>query len=212
VRFPLRRNGRARREEPAALVLQRERLGGLDRRQFDGQRPDGRGVRVGAHGLSGRQDRAVAGAAAEVAGERILQGARVRRAAFALVGVEAHHEPRRAEAALAGVVRHHRLLDRMQAPVAPQALDGKQRPAVEHRGEQDAGVDRPEAHAAVLKLAQHDGAGAAVALSAALLGPGAAQVIAQQVQHRQRRVDVGTLADLAIQQESDRPAHRQLPR
>jgi hypothetical protein len=95
----------------------------------------------------------------------------------------------------------------MQGFVLFQAFDGEQGAAVQHRGEQDAGVDRTEADLAVLQFAQHHGAGAAVALRAALLGAGAAQVVTQQVEHRQRRVDVGEFADLAIQQESDRAAH-----
>ena len=60
-------------EEEATLVLDLQRLVRLETLQGDRQSRDLGGLRVGAHRLAGGEDRAVAGAAAEVAGERVLQ-------------------------------------------------------------------------------------------------------------------------------------------
>jgi hypothetical protein len=49
-------------------------------------------------------------------------------------------------------------------------------------GQADAGIDGAVFDAPAYRLAQHHGAGAAVAFAAALLGPGAAQVLAQHFQ------------------------------
>ena len=70
------------------------------------------------HALAGVEDRPVAGAAAQVAGELVgeLLARRPRAAALVvLVGrPQRHHEARRAEAALRAVALDHRLLHRMQ--------------------------------------------------------------------------------------------------
>ena len=86
--------------------------------------------------------------------------------------------------------------------VRPQALDGEQRPAVEHRREQDAGVDRAPTHAFAVQIAEQDGAGAAIAFRATLLGAGAAQVVAQE---RQDAVRGGGLYrdDFAVEEKAD---------
>ncbi len=75
--------------------------------------------------------------------------------------------------------RGHRLDQR----VFGEVFRRPQRHPVNRMGQADAAVDGAVAHLAVaISLAQHHGAGAAVALAAALLGAGAAQVLAQHLQ------------------------------
>ena len=103
------------------------------------------------HPLAGIEDRPVAGAAAEVSGER---AANLRRRSGASPPPRArverpqrHHEAGRAEAALRAVAVDHRLLHRVQVAIRlPQVLDGEERLAVERRHELDAGVDGLERH------------------------------------------------------------------
>ncbi len=119
----------------------------------------------------GRQDRTVAGAAAEIALQRRLD-LRVARPRFLHPErVERHHDPRRAEAALAAVQIDHRLLDRVKRRVPPgEMLDGHDVTEI-HRGQQpDAGVDRLVAQSARVPPSHQHRAGAAIALRAALLG------------------------------------------
>ena len=67
----------------------------------------------------------------------------------------------------------HGLLHRMQGAVrARQILDGQQLLAVEGGEELDAGIDGAISEALARDLAQHHGAGAAIALGAAFLGAG----------------------------------------
>jgi xanthine dehydrogenase small subunit len=60
----------------------------------------------------------------------------------------------------------------------------------------------------VAELAEHDRARAAIALGAALLGAGAAAVLAQVFEDRARGVDVRDLGDLAVEDEADGAARR----
>ena len=83
--------------------------------------------------LHGPHDRRVAGAAAEIAGQRVVDGRLVRQG-FRLPGQgeHRHHETRRAEAALRAVAVDHRLLHRMQLAVGRfQILDRQQLAAVQ---------------------------------------------------------------------------------
>ena len=104
------------------------------------------GMRIAAHRLARRQD----GPIAPVQRHRLPA-----RASFRLRGIggrplplmhpQRHHEPRRAEAALGAVFVDHRPLHRMQRfPSRARASTGEQRPPVQRRGEQDAGVHRLE--------------------------------------------------------------------
>src|SRR5262245_40544167 len=81
-----------------------------------------------------------------------------------------------AVAALKGVAVDERLLERVQPVALRQALDRRDPGAGVHDGEREAGVDAPPV--------DQDGAGAALAVVAALLGPGQAEVLAQRVQQR----------------------------
>ena len=64
--------------------------------------------------------------------------------------------------------------------------------AIDGMRQADAGVDGAVGHAVAIGLAEHHGAGAAVAFAAALLGAGVAQVLAQ---HLQNVRSGGTLAN-----------------
>ena len=151
---------RARREEGAV-----ERGGRRSRRR-----------RAAGAGSTGRpailrhrlDDRPVAGAAAEIAGQRIVDRLEVGRLAAGGKGIGRHDEARRAEAALRGIgSRPSRVCTGCGAAVgAAQALDRAHRLAVDLAQQRDAGIDRLAAAVAL----QHDGAGAAIALGAAFLG------------------------------------------
>src|SRR5690606_18073318 len=125
---------------------------------------------------------------------------------------QGHHEARRAEAALRAVALDHGLLYGMERAVgAAQVLDRDQLPAVALRHEQDAGVDRAVADPLAVELAEHHGAGAAVALGAAFLGPGAPLGLAQPVQDGEVRIEPAQLARLVAKEKAHRLGH-QLPR
>ena len=163
------------------------------------------------HGLARREDRAVAGAAAQIAGDDVAHrhalGARRADAA----AVERHHEAGRAEAALRAVALDQLALDRVRAA---QAFDGPQRLAVEHRQEEDAGIDRAPLDRVAVQLAEQHGAGAAIALGAAFLGAGAAERVAQIVEDGGGGIGVFDLDHLAVEEEADHlglPAAIQAP-
>ena len=154
------------------------------------------------HALRGVENRAVTGAAAQVAGELFHRQFAADGAALAdmvLVHAEhAHHKTRRAETALRTVAVDHGLLRGMQIGVRSIARGGRrgglnqrilcqifhrpQRHAVDRVGQANAAVDRLVVQFAIALLSEHDGAGAAVAFAAAFLGAGAVQVFTQHVQ------------------------------
>jgi hypothetical protein len=167
-----------------------------------------------AHLLRRVEDRPVAGAAAQIPRQFFLrQFARDALAAAHMVLVhpeQAHHEAGRAKAALGAVVSHHRLLGRMQASVFTcEVFHGPQSQAIDGMGQPDAAVDRLVADRFALAarpgrdLAQHDGAGTAVALAAAFLGAGCAQVFAQHFQQRALGWYIVQRDDLAAPDESE---------
>ena len=104
-------------------------------------------------------DLRVAGAAADVAAERVLDRLGVVRAAVRDVALGGEHHPGRAEAALRGVVVDERLLDRREALGCAEPLDRRDLAAVRVG-------DGEEARAARLAVDEHR-AGAAAALVAA---------------------------------------------
>jgi hypothetical protein len=94
-----------------------------------------------------------------------------------------HGHARGAEAALEPEVVHQRTLDRVQLAVLRKSLDGGDLGPVGLDREHHAGLD----HAAV----QVHRAGAAHAVLAGALGPGQAQLVAQQVAQQALRRDGG---------------------
>jgi hypothetical protein len=170
----------------------------------------GRHPGAGGHGAGGVDDRPVAGAAAQVAAQRIgcLAARHGALAALALVlvqRVQAHHEARRAEAALRAVRIDQRLLHRVQrAAGAAQLIDRDELLAVERADEGDAAIDGAPAQAARAGLTHHHGAGAAVALGAALLGALEPALLAQPLQHRARGRHRVERDRLVVEPEADR--------
>ena len=129
-------------------------------------------------------DRPIAGAAAQIAGEHVVERLPVgRAAAFVVVSKQAHDDAGRAEAALRAVVARHRRLHRMQDAVIGEVLDRDQLGAIHLADQRDAGIDRLVDQAAVALAHQNDGAGAAVAFRAAFFGAGGALLEAQPVEH-----------------------------
>ena len=211
----------ARRVELLAGVLVVERVVAFERGERRGERGDvHRRFRRGRieHAHRRIDDRPIAGAAAQVAGQRIAdrfaRGHRAVRAALLVTMLfvyrpHRHDEARRAEAALRAVAFDHRLLHRMQRAVRlAQVFDGVERFAVERGHELDARVDRLEVDAARrVALADHDRACAAVAFGAAFLGAGAMRVFAQILQHGAGDGRVLDLADRVAVVEANRLSH-----
>ena len=125
-------------------------------------------------GGDGVDDLGVAGAAAEVAGDRLADVLVDRRAALVEIGAGRHEHARRADAALGAAVLQECLLERVQATGRREALDRQDRLALDLRQRHQAAVDD-------LTVDQHR-AGAALALAAALLGAGQTEVLAQRVE------------------------------
>ena len=160
------------------------------------------------HAAAGGNDRLVARAAAEIAGQRILDAPDVRRGLVEPEREERHHEARRAEAALRAVALHHRLLDRMQTAIrAFEMLDREQLAAIQRRQEADAGIDRFIAQIAAVEPPDNDGAGAAIAFGAAFLRAGHALVEPQPVEHRQGRVAAVEFDQPVAEQEAQPLTH-----
>ena len=127
----------------------------------------------------------VAGAAAEIAFELFADHVVAEIVALAMDQVDRGHDHAgRAEAALQAVVLAERLLHRMQGrAVGGQALDGPDLMPVSHDRQRGAGLDR-------LAVEMHD-AGAALRGIAADMGPGQAQVLAQELHQQRAGVDIG---------------------
>ena len=151
----------------------------------------GRGRRCGAPGgervVGGRrlqrlrrvQDRPVAGAAAQVAAERVVPGlgGRARDGPVAPVVLRGHraHEARRAVAALRPAAHRHLALDGVQRVRLPEALGRHDLLAVEGQRGDQAGVERGPLRRVAVGPGDEDRAGPALALGAALLGAGEAR-------------------------------------
>ena len=102
-----------------------------------------------------------------------------------------------------------RPLHGVQSAILPfQALDGDQLLAVKRRQKLDTRVDGAEPDVVARKLAEHDGAGAAVALGAAFLGTGPAEVLAQEIEHGTGRCHAIDAANLAVEHETNGIAMR----
>ena len=171
-----------RREQLRRLVGPDEAFGAVASRSTRSRARRPRARRAGGSAGSGvRQaardvgDGPVAGAAAQVAADRF--GIEAVAARAVVLAEQADDEAGRAVAALRSAGADHRVLHRVQAVAAPaRRLDGHDRLAVRPSasGHQTA-VDRLDSAVARARRPQHgDGAGAALALGAALLGAGQA--------------------------------------
>jgi len=143
-------------------------------------------------------DRPVAGAAAKISRQTVVDRLPVRLDAGMVEREEAHHDAGRAEAALRAVMGHHRLLDGVQFPAFGQIVDGDDVLAVALAKELDACIDRLVDENAVPDPARGHGAGAAIALVAALLRSLRAFAQTQIVEQRLVRADVRKLHALPV--------------
>ena len=101
----------------------------------------------------------------------------------------------------------HLLLHGVQGAVgSSHVFHAEQGLAVERGQEADAGVDGFQRQAAgVIELAQHHGAGTAVAFGAAFLGAGAVRVFTQPLQYGARGAGGLDLDHRTLVEEADRP-------
>ncbi len=156
--------------------------------------------------FGGFEDRSVAGAAAEVAGQGFVGLVRIvfiDRAGVLLQGEQAHDEARRAEAALRAVAVDHRLLDAVQTALVLEVFDADQLLAVQRGDEGQARVEGAIAQALAHQLADHHGTGATVTGGAALLGSGLATILAQILQHRGVGIECALAAQFSIEEKLD---------
>ncbi len=167
------------------------------------------GGRLRAGMLGGPHDRRVAGAAAEIAGQRIVDRLFAGCVAAGLAEREQrHHETGRAEAALRAMMIDHRGLHGMQGPIVVfQMLDSEKLAAVEGADRLDAGIDGAVDQPAVLRPHHHHGARAAIALVAALLGSDMALGEPQPIEHRRGRGDAVDLSEFITEQETNAWSH-----
>src|SRR5438105_2110782 len=157
------------------------------------------------HSVRGLDDRTIAGAAAQVARQRVVDIAPSRPARRLVEREQRHHEAGRAKAALRAVALDHRLLHRMQSAVlAAQAFDGDKRLAVERWHELDARIDSAIAQRAVVDFRRDNGARAAIAFGAAFFRARASAIFAQVLKHGARRIHVAERDDLAVERKTDR--------
>ena len=97
-----------------------------------------------------------------------------------------HHHAGRAVAALQAVLLVEALLDRIELAVLLEPLDGHDLAAVGLHGEDRAGLDRD--------AVEQDRAGAAVRRVAADVRAGQPQVLAQEMDEEEARLDLGSRA------------------
>ena len=140
-------------------------------------------------------DRRVARAAAELAGEHVDDLLARRRPLAREQVVGRDEDARRAEAALERVVAAERLLERCERAAAGETLDRDDLGAVDLRGEQEARAhgDAVEPHRAR----------AADAVLAADVCPGEAETVAEEVREEEPRLDVLAVA-AAVDRDVDR--------
>ncbi len=157
--------------------------------------------------FGGFEDRAIAGAAAEVAGQGFVGLVWIvglhAVAAILLQGEQAHDEAGSTEAALRAVAIDHRLLDAVQLTLMLEVFDGDQLLAVQGADEGQAGIQGAVAQPIADQFADHNGTGATVAGGTAFLGARLAAVFAQVLQHRGVGVESLLAAQVTIEEKLD---------
>ena len=172
------------------------------------------------HLLRSIQNWAIAGAAAQIARQRLLRALAIQCAAAGVVLVHAkhaHHKARCAEPALRAVALHQRLLNGVQifalgqlnVGVLRQVFNGPQRHAVNRVRQPNAAVDGLVAQMGLAAgiaraFTQYHGACAAVTFAAAFFGAGAVQIFAQHLQQSTVRWNVMQCHGLTTAQKLDR--------
>ena len=152
-----------------------------------------------------RHDRPIAGAAAQIAGERLVHDGVFGWLAAVVEGKHRHHETRCAESALGGIGINEGLLHRMQRTVRRRHPFNREDCAIiDLRQHHQARIHRLEPQRAVHAPPQHDGAGAAIAFCATLLRPREPGAGAKPVEHGHARRRAILAEWLSVQQESHR--------
>ena len=174
------------------------------------------GIAIVGHMLGRPEDRGIAGAAAEIALQRLGDFGPARHGIAHVERIERHDDAGRAEAALRAMVVEHRLLDRVEAAgPAAKMLDGHDVAAVERGDEADAGRHRFIDEFALEEAPDQHGAGAAIALGAALLRAGQPKLEPQVIEKRPVRPQRAKPDDAVVEKETDVIAlfshRRQLP-
>ena len=209
--------GRCRNGEKPVVIADEDVARRGESGKLFGRRPLPAHIAVGRFAPAGIErsidNRTVAGAAAQVAGQPVVHLAPVRLAGPVVVeGEQRHHEARRAEAALGAMVPHHRGLNRVQAAFAfREIIDGDDLLAVDLAHELNAAVDGLVANLIAVERAQRHRAGAAITLGTAFLGAGGAFPEPQVVEQRVAGRDIAELDDPALAQKTYRPGHRSAP-
>ncbi|MNO83021.1 hypothetical protein D3C76_743110 [compost metagenome] len=159
------------------------------------------GLAAGLFG--GSEDRPVAGAAAEVAGQGFLSLVQIRCVAVLLQGEKRHDKARCAEPALGAMAVGHGLLHAVQLALVLEVFDADQLLAMQGRDERQARIQAAVAdmRAAVVirgQLADHHGTSAAIAAGTAFFGAGFTQVLTQVLEHCQVRIQGVLTAQLLV--------------
>ena len=152
-------------------------------------------------------NRPVAGAAAQIARQPVIDRAPFGLFTAVMQGKKTHHKARRAEAALRTVQIDHRLLHRMQFAALGEVVDGNDIATIHLAKHQDAGIDRFIGEPAVSDFPKRHGAGATIALVAAFLGTRLAFGKPQMIEQRRCRIEIRHRCQLAVAQELEPVAH-----
>jgi len=168
----------------------------------------GEPVGLGAGPLSRLEDRHVAGAAAEIAGELGPPVDRIAGGPGVAAAGQRHHKARCAEAALRAVAVDHRLLHGREVAVASQPIHGHDVAAIHLEQEADAGVDGEVAGSAAGRGLRHQHrAGAAVALGTHDLRADEPEPMPQEVGEREEGVAAAYFATDAVDPEDQVVTH-----
>ena len=136
-------------------------------------------------------NRAIASAAAQVPGQRIIDRPAIIFAAIQPHLIQAHDKARRAEPALRSMGLNHRLLHRVQAAIFRfQMLHGQKLLAIKGRDKLNAGIHRAIGHFAItIGFAKNHGAGPTIPLGTAFFGAGFAFFKTQVIKNRHLRIN-----------------------
>src|SRR6266849_424352 len=138
-------------------------------------------MRLRGKGFNRAHDVAVAGTAADIAGEAVADFALGRVRVLLEQVADSHDHPRRAEAALQGVVLMEGRLNRMQCAAGRETFDRRDPGSVGHHSENRAGFDG-------LSI-DIDGAGAALRRVATDVGSCKAEIVSEQMNQKFARFD-----------------------
>ena len=138
----------------------------------------------------GGQNRSIAGAAAEVAGQCFVGLLVIGLRAVFLQGKQRHDKAGRTKATLRAVALDHRLLHAVELALMLEVFNADQLFAMQGRDECQAGIEAAIAQAfsallVSMQLTNNHRAGAAITAGTAFLGAGFVQVLTQVIEYRE---------------------------